>query len=186
MAKLKKRVKGLKSIISTSSKAKADIHINHLDEIHFGNRFITALATPGHTPGCMSFVTDDKKAVITGDALLIAGCGRTDLPGGSAETLYDSIYEQLFTLPDECVVLPGHDEEDRTHSTIGYEKAHNPRLQCGTTKAAFVKVMDQAYQHLARPKKMDIAIPSNTADGTEPFFVRSLRARLKDSWGIYA
>ena len=182
--KLKQKVPGLQSVISTNSQAAADQCIGHLDEIHFGHRYVTALATPGHTPGCLSFLTDDNKVVLTGDALLVASCGRTDLPGGCAEMLYDSVHAQLFALPDECVVFPGHDYKEQTHSTIGWEKEYNPRLGKTRSKAEFVQIMKDL--HLPHSKLMDIYIPSNLADGVDPFHVRSLRTRLKDSWGIYA
>jgi len=180
---LKKKVNGLKSVISTASKAKADEHIGHLDEIHFGNRYITGLATPGHTEGCLSFVLDDRKAVLTGDALLIMGCGRTDFQGGSAEALYDSVHDQLFTLPDECIVFPAHDYKDRTHSTIGEEKEKNPRLGGGKTKEEFVQIMEELK--LPYPEKIDLAVPANLEDGTKPFFIRSLRTRLSKRWGVF-
>lgn len=180
---LKKQVKGFKSVISRNSTAKADELIDDGDEIHFGNRYITALATPGHTEGCMSFVTDDGKAVMTGDTLLILGCGRTDFQGGSAETLYDSIHEQLFTLPDDCVVFPGHDYNGNTRSTIGKEKAENPRLRAGMTKSEFVELME--HLGLDMPQKIDLAVPANLLDGAKPFFIRSLRSRIKNRWGIF-
>lgn len=84
---------------------------NHLlgDVIEFGNEKVIALATPGHTNGCMSYVNHSGKFVITGDALLIRGCGRTDFQQGSAERLYDSIHTKIFTLPDEYTIFPGHD-----------------------------------------------------------------------------
>lgn len=95
---LKRKVKGLRSVISKASLAKADEKIGHGDEIHFGNRHITALATPGHTEGCMSFLTDDNKAVLTGDALFVMGSGRCDFQGGSSETVlsWDPVAFSVF------------------------------------------------------------------------------------------
>ncbi len=66
--------------------------------------------------------------IFTGDALLIDGCGRTDFQQGNAGTLYDSIHKQLFSLPDETIVYPGHDYKGRLSSTIGYERLNNSRL----------------------------------------------------------
>lgn len=179
---LKTRVKGLKSVISKASGANADEHIGDGDKICFGNRHITALATPGHTEGCLSFLTDDNKAVLTGDALFIMGCGRTDFQGGSPETLYQSVHRELFTLPDETVVFPGHDYNGKTHSTIGYEKKNNPRLS--KSEEEFVEIMNNL--DLPYPKMMDIAVPANMLDGaTKPFFIRRLRTRVKERWGIF-
>jgi len=160
---LKQKVSGLKSVIAESSTAIADVHIAHGDEIHFGNRYIKARATPGHTNGCLSYVTDDQASVFTGDALLIMGCGRTDFQGGSSEKLYDSIHAQLFLLPDECVVYPAHDYKGRTSSTIGAEKAENPRLGIMKTKEEFVEIM--ANLNLPYPKKIDVAVPANLRCG---------------------
>jgi len=180
---LKRKIKGLKSVISKASQAEADELIEHGDEIHFGNRFITALATPGHTEGCLSFLLDDGKAVLTGDTLFVLGCGRTDFQGGSAETLYDSVHNQLFTLPDDTVVFPGHDYNDKTHSTIGQEKENNPRLGNDKSKEEFVQFMNDL--NLPYPKKMDIAVPANLKDGAKPFFVHTLRTRIKQRWGVF-
>ena len=66
--------------------------------------------------------------VFTGDALLVRGTGRTDFQSGNAHQLFRSIREQLFTLPDDVAVLPAHDYEGRTQSTIGEEKRYNPRI----------------------------------------------------------
>jgi len=180
---LKKNVPGLKSVISKASGAKADETIENGDEIHFGNRFITALATPGHTEGCLSFLLDDGSAVLTGDALFIGGCGRTDFQGGSAAALYDSVHNRLFTLPDDTIVYPGHDYRGNTHSTIGDEKEHNPRLGGARTRQEFVEIM--ANLNLPHPKKMDVAVPANLQDGAKPFFVKALRTRIKHRWGIF-
>jgi sulfur dioxygenase len=100
---------------------------------------------------------------MTGDTLLISGCGRTDFQGGSAENLYDSVHKQLFTLPETCTVYPAHDYNGRTESTIGSEKSSNPRLGAGKTKGAFVEIM--ANLNLAYPKKIDVAVPANMRCG---------------------
>lgn len=80
------------------------------------------LQTPGHTPGGVSLYFPTLNAVFTGDALFYRSLGRTDFPGGSHETLLKSIHEQLFTLPDDVRVYPGHGPQ----TTIGDEKKHNP------------------------------------------------------------
>jgi sulfur dioxygenase len=160
---LRTKVPTMKSIISEKSNAKADIHIDDGDRIMFGRRFLEVRATPGHTDGCVSFVADDKSFVLTGDALLIQGCGRTDFQGGSAETLYESIMKKLFTLPEDTVVYPAHDYNGRTDSTIGIEKQTNPRLGIKKTKEDFVEIMNNL--NLSYPKKIDIALPANLRCG---------------------
>eukprot|EP00429_Kryptoperidinium_foliaceum_P091454 CAMPEP_0176192142 /NCGR_PEP_ID=MMETSP0121_2-20121125/4821_1 /TAXON_ID=160619 /ORGANISM="Kryptoperidinium foliaceum, Strain CCMP 1326" /LENGTH=246 /DNA_ID=CAMNT_0017530825 /DNA_START=189 /DNA_END=929 /DNA_ORIENTATION=+ len=160
---LKQKVEGMKSVISEASKAAADVKIGSGDRIMFGSRFLEARATPGHTEGCVSFVADDQSFVMTGDTLLIHGCGRTDFQGGSAETLYESVQKQIFSLPDSCIVYPAHDYKGRTQSSVGDEKANNPRLGATKTKEEFVEIM--ANLNLAYPKKIDVAVPANMRCG---------------------
>jgi sulfur dioxygenase len=124
---------------------------------------IRVRAVPGHTAGCLAYVLADKSAVFTGDALLVRGAGRTDFQGGSASRLYRSIKEQLFTLPDTCVVYPGHDYDGRTSSTIGEEKLHNPRIGGGAREEDFVGYMSNLG--LPHPKLLAIALPANLRAG---------------------
>ena len=158
---LKQRVDGLQSVISTASEAKADITIGDGDRIFFGNRFLEARATPGHTGGCMSYVADDQSFVLTGDTLLIQGCGRTDFQSGDAEQLYGMVHSKLFTLPKDCTVYPAHDYKGRTSSTIGVELETNPRLS--KPKEEFVEIMKNL--NLSYPKKIDVAVPANMRCG---------------------
>ncbi|MEW6348729.1 MAG: MBL fold metallo-hydrolase [Thermodesulfobacteriota bacterium] len=93
------------------------------DKIEFGRSHVEVIHTPGHTPGAICLYTPGF--VITGDTLFVAGVGRTDLPGGSCKGLMQSIRTRLFTLPDETVVLPGHDYGITPTSTIAREKLEN-------------------------------------------------------------
>lgn len=126
------------------------------DIIEFGQEKLTAIHTPGHTAGSMSFLWRDH--VFTGDTLLIDGCGRTDFQSGSADALYTSITERLFTLPPETTVWPAHDYKGRTHSSIGHERAHNSRL-ANRSRADFIALMDAL--HLPKPRRIDEAVPAN-------------------------
>lgn len=94
------------------------------EEVRVGGSVVKALFTPGHAPGHLSFYCAAQGFVLSGDALFRAGIGRTDLPFGDHATLLRSIREQLFTLPDETVVYPGHGPQ----TTIGYERQYNPFL----------------------------------------------------------
>jgi glyoxylase-like metal-dependent hydrolase (beta-lactamase superfamily II) len=94
----------------------------------FANMECQVLATPGHTPGGVSYYFPALKAVFSGDALFYRSVGRTDFPGGDADTLFKSIRSQLFTLPDDTTVYPGHDRE----TTIGAEKRGNPFVSGAT------------------------------------------------------
>lgn len=154
----------VQSIISKQSGAKADLYINDKDRIQFGHRYISCIATPGHTNGCMSYVADDLSFVFTGDALLIQGCGRTDFQEGSSETLYESVKHRLFeSLPNETIVCPAHDYKGRLSSTIEIEKTTNPRLGNKTTKEEFISIMSNLK--LDYPKKIDVAVPANMRCG---------------------
>jgi sulfur dioxygenase len=123
-----------------------------------GSMNIKVLSTPGHTNGCHCFLVNGKM-IFTGDTLLIRGCGRTDFQEGSAEKLFDSVRAKIFTLPDETVIYPAHDYQNRTHTTVGEEKELNPRLKLSHNKADFVKIMSELK--LDRPKQIDRAVPAN-------------------------
>lgn len=100
------------------------IFLKEGEYLELGDEQFLMLFTPGHSPGSISFYHEKQRFVIAGDVLFRAGIGRTDLPGGDYETLVNSIRTQLFTLPDDVKVYPGHGPE----TTVGYEKAHNPFL----------------------------------------------------------
>lgn len=151
----------------------AAVQLQHGDTLTFGRQTVQVLHTPGHTAGSASYLwqVDGPNSlpgqegawhVFTGDTLLINGCGRTDFQSGSAEALYHSLTQVLFTLPDSTTVWPGHDYQGRTHSTIGHEKAHNPRV-AGKTQAEFVALM--AALNLPRPRLIDEAVPANLQSG---------------------
>lgn len=143
-----------------------DLRLSDGQQLQIGSFTLTALATPGHTDACMSFLLktpDDELKVFTGDALLIRGTGRTDFQQGSTEKLYASITERLFTLPDDTVVYPGHDYRGQTTSTIGAEKKHNPRVGGGRSLEEFKKIMSEL--RLAYPKKIHEALPANMKCG---------------------
>ena len=155
---------GSRSVLSARGGAPCvDVAVEDGDVIQFGRHRIEARATPGHTDGCTSYYVPDLAAIFTGDALFIRGCGRTDFQQGSPQTLYRSIHDQVFTLPDATSVYPGHDYKGRTVSTVGEEKAHNPRLGGGRTLAEFAAIMDNL--NLAPPTKLHEAVPANQRCG---------------------
>jgi glyoxylase-like metal-dependent hydrolase (beta-lactamase superfamily II)/rhodanese-related sulfurtransferase len=138
----------------------AAVQLRHGDKLKFGDEELLALHTPGHTAGSMSFVWGEH--VFTGDTLLINACGRTDFQSGSSTQLYRSITEVLFALPDDTIVWPGHDYKGCSHSTIGAEKRHNPRI-AGKTLAEFKAIMDEL--NLPKPRRIDEAVPANQSSG---------------------
>jgi glyoxylase-like metal-dependent hydrolase (beta-lactamase superfamily II) len=141
----------------------ADRQLNHGDRVAFGARALQVRATPGHTASCLTYVLDDSSMAFTGDCLLIRGCGRTDFQGGSATQLYRSVRENIFTLPDACLLYPAHDYRGQTVTTVAEEKANNPRL--GLTKSADDFAACMAALNLPYPKKIDIALPANLRCG---------------------
>ncbi len=102
----------------------ADITVRDKDLITIGETSLQVIHTPGHSPGGICLY--HKGMVFTGDTLFVGAVGRTDLGGGSWETLVASIHNKLFTLPDDTIVAPGHNYGDAPKSTIGREKVYNP------------------------------------------------------------
>lgn len=135
----------------------ADINLLDGEELSFGAFKIKALFTPGHTEGCTTYIVNNM--AFTGDTLLIRGNGRTDFQGGSAETLYKSITEKLFTLPDETLIYPAHNYVGLHQTSVGEEKAHNPRIGNGKSCSEFVDIMNNLK--LAHPKKIAESLPAN-------------------------
>jgi sulfur dioxygenase len=129
-----------------------------------GSIRLQGLHTPGHTDGHFAYLAGER--LFSGDALLIDGCGRTDFQNGDAPTLYRSVTQKLFTLPDETLLYPGHDYHGRHVSSIAQEKARNPRLGGGRTLEEFTQIM--AALDLPYPKFIEHAVPGNRHCGVCP------------------
>jgi sulfur dioxygenase len=160
---LKQRLGSQIAVSAAAEAAGADRALQHGDRVAFGRRHLEVRATPGHTNGCLSYVLDDRSMAFTGDALLIRGCGRTDFQQGSAERLHASVHTQLFTLPPDCLIYPGHDYRGITASSVAEERRHNPRLGGDASLGDFAGYM----QHLGlpHPKLIDVAVPANLRCG---------------------
>jgi sulfur dioxygenase len=143
----------------------ADRRVGEGDVVRFGRHALQVRLTPGHTDGCATYVCEDGKRAFTGDALLIGGSGRTDFQQGDARKLFRSVHDQIFTLPDEAELYPGHDYKGRTVTTVGEEKRFNDRLGGGRTEEQFVQIM--ANLRLPYPARIDRAVPANLALGRE-------------------
>lgn len=135
----------------------ADRYIAGGNILELGNVQIQAIATPGHTDSHIAYLVNHTH-LLTGDALFIRGCGRTDFQNGDAGSLYDAVTQKLFTLPDDTLVYPGHDYQGQTVSTIGEEKSWNPRF-AGRSRNQFIELMKNL--NLPQPKKMPEAVPAN-------------------------
>ncbi|XP_017638665.1 persulfide dioxygenase ETHE1 homolog, mitochondrial isoform X1 [Gossypium arboreum] len=166
---IKGKVPGVKSVISKASGSKADVFVEAGDKISFGDLFLEVRATPGHTMGCVTYVTGDgpdqpqPRMAFTGDALLIRGCGRTDFQGGSSQQLYKSVHSQIFTLPKETLLYPAHDYKGFSVTTVGEEMLYNPRLT--KDEETFKNIMENL--NLAYPKMIDVAVPANMVCGLQ-------------------
>ena len=148
-----------------SGAAHVDVPVREGEPIAVGKLRVDPLYAPGHTDDHHAYLvrSPDGARLFTGDALMIDGCGRTDFQNGDPATLYRSVHEKFFTLPDDTLVFPGHDYQQRFVSTVGQEKARNPRLGGGKTLEEFVEIMNSL--NLPRPKNMDVAVPANRECG---------------------
>ncbi len=160
---LKERLGSRIALSAAAQAAGADRALHDGDSIQFGSRFVEVRSTPGHTASCLTYVLDDRSIAFTGDCVLIRGCGRTDFQDGSSAHLYESVREKIFSLPDTCLLYPGHDYRGFTATSVREEKAHNPRLGLARSEQDFAECM--ANLKLAYPKKIDIAVPANLRCG---------------------
>jgi sulfur dioxygenase len=155
---------GSRIVISKRSGATgADHYVDHGDVIPVDSVVLHVRATPGHTNGCLTYVDAADRLAFTGDALLIRSAGRTDFQQGCAHTLYRSITQQIFTLPDGCILYPAHDYAGRTVTTVAEEKRWNPRVGGDANEGDFVGYMENLG--LPHPKQIDHAVPANLKCG---------------------
>lgn len=158
---LKQLLPGTISVISASSGAKADKYLKDNETVKFGRFEVKAMCTPGHTNGCITYVVDEQGIAFTGDTLLIRGCGRTDFQEGDSRTLYKSVHERIFTLPDNYRLFPAHDYKGNMETTVAEEKKYNPRLTKDVD--TFVEIMENL--NLPYPTKIDVSVPANRECG---------------------
>jgi glyoxylase-like metal-dependent hydrolase (beta-lactamase superfamily II) len=150
-----------------------DTRLEDGERLQAGTLEVEAIATPGHTPACMSYRIGD--AVFTGDALFIEdyGTGRCDFPGGSADALYTSVHDRLYALPEETRVFVGHDYQPggralRVQTTIGKSKAANVQLRGSTTREEFVAMRRGRDATLAAPRLLYPSVQINIDAGRLP------------------
>jgi glyoxylase-like metal-dependent hydrolase (beta-lactamase superfamily II) len=117
---------GAKVVAHVKSPLEADLRVDDGDTMQLGKSEIQVLHTPGHTED--SICVYDGRNLFTGDTLFIGTCGRTDLPGGSAEKLYDSLYRKILNMPPDTEIYPGHDYGDVPHRRLDEEAKRNPAL----------------------------------------------------------
>jgi sulfur dioxygenase len=155
-------VTGCLNVLPDQAQVKcADQFIQHGETIHVGEVSVQAIATPGHTDSHMAYLVNDTH-LLTGDAILIRGCGRTDFQGGDAGILYDSVTQKIFTLPEKTLIYPAHDYRGHTVSSVEEEKRYNPRF-VGRSRDEFRQFMNTL--NLPEPQKMMEALPANKQCG---------------------
>jgi len=155
---------GSRIAISAASGAEgAHRYLRDGNRCEFGARYLVVRATPGHTNGCISLVLDDETMAFTGDCLLIRGTGRTDFQRGDPHAMFRSVHNQIFSLPETCLLYPAHDYRGLTVTSVGEERRFNPRLGGELCEDDFTGYM--ANLLLPHPKQIDIAVPANLKCG---------------------
>jgi len=138
----------------------ADMRVDDGEMLIVGDLRLTIMHTPGHTADSMCVLVNDR--LLTGDTLLIGGTGRTDLPSGDPDQLYDSLFNGILKLDPALLVFPGHIYVDRTHTTLREELASNPRLK-KTERSDFVDQMRRL--DLRMPTHLTEALRTNMSGG---------------------
>ena len=136
-----KSIFGAKIVAYKQSRINFDIGVENGDELAIGKVPVKVIYTPGHTIDSICLLVDNKK-LLTGDTLFVGECGRTDLPGGSPRSMYDSLFNRVLELNDSVEVYPGHDYGLKPSSTIGEEKKSNYTLQPRSVRD-FIEFMKQ-------------------------------------------
>jgi glyoxylase-like metal-dependent hydrolase (beta-lactamase superfamily II) len=147
-----------------------DVLVKDQSRLQAGSLNIQVIATPGHTPACVSYLIEE--ALFTGDALFMpdSGSGRCDFPGGSAEALYHSVTEKIFALPPTTRLFVGHDYQPQGRdlkycATVTEQKSENIHFKNGTTLASFVDFRQKRDATLAAPKLLQPAMKVNLMAG---------------------
>ena len=133
-----------------------NVHVSDGDTMEVGDLRVKVMFTPGHTPDGISLLVEGH--LLTGDTLLIGGTGRADFAGGDPGKQYDAVTGQLFKLPDDTLVFPAHDYRGNHFTTIGKEKATNPRL-AGRSRDEYINIMNNLG--LPLPDKIQESLQAN-------------------------
>lgn len=160
LAELRERTQCITVMGEHTSADVVSMRVTEGDKVNIEGVSLDVLYTPGHTDDSYSFLLPER--VFTGDTLLIRGTGRTDFQNGNPRAQYESLFGKLLKLPNETLVYPAHDYKGDTVSTIGEEKAFNPRLQVSSPDE-YAELMNSLK--LPNPKMMDVAVPANMRVG---------------------
>ncbi|HWU41865.1 MAG TPA: MBL fold metallo-hydrolase [Bdellovibrio sp.] len=180
-----KKVFSLENNFDVSGKA-FDLLLKDQQTLQAGSLHFKVIATPGHTPACISYLIED--ALFTGDALFMpdSGTGRCDFPGGSAETLYESITKGIYSLPDKLRLFVGHDYQPqgrvlKYQTTVGEEKSENIQLKGQTTKNDFIEFRTKRDATLKPPRLLEPSIRVNINGGRVPEGKNQGASRFKNA-----
>ncbi|OPY71906.1 MAG: putative polyketide biosynthesis zinc-dependent hydrolase PksB [Syntrophorhabdus sp. PtaU1.Bin002] len=138
---------GIEKIIAENAAKPVNLYLRENDSLTIGDISLKALYTPGHTKDSMCLLTNDR--IFTGDTLIIGQCGRTDLPGGSPQDMYDSLFAGLVPLSNDLVVYPAHDYKGNINSSLGYEKVNNVCLKTPRTIEEFATFLKGLFPPLS-------------------------------------
>ncbi len=137
---------GIEKILAENAGNRVDMYLTDGDELSIGDITLQIMETKGHTVDHMSIVVHDR--VFTGDTLLIGQCGRTDLPGGSSQDMYESLFHKFMPLSDDLIVYPAHDYRGNINSSLGFEKTNNVCLKTERAPAEFATFLKGLFPPL--------------------------------------
>ena len=140
-----KAPENIKEILMKNSGISVERYVGEGETLEIGEIPINILHTPGHTRDTMCLLLSDR--ILTADILHIGQAGRTDLPGGSSEQMYDTLFKKIVSLSNDLLIYPGHDYNDNTNSSLGYEKRNNEFLK-PRTKTAFVQFVAKFFPEI--------------------------------------
>src|SRR3972149_3078296 len=132
---------GAKTVAHRLSKTTTDVRVDENDVIRVGRVSVKVFYTPGHSADSICLLADDKK-LLTGDTLLVGSVGSTEMPGGDAKNMYDSLFNKLLKFEGDVEVYPGHDRGAKPSSTLGEEKRLNNALRPRSVHE-FIELMKQ-------------------------------------------
>lgn len=156
---------GIETILAENARNRIDMYLGDGDELHIGDTTLKAVETKGHTQDHISILAGDR--VFTGDTLLIGQCGRTDLPGGSSQDMYESLFLKMMPLSDDLIVYPAHDYRGNINSSLGFEKTNNVCLKTKRTPDEFTKFLKGLFPPLdAKTGKLQCGLSMEPAQET--------------------
>lgn len=120
-----------------------DILLEEGQRLQMGGVFLEAIYTPGYTKDSMCLLSNGR--IYTGGTLLIGKCGRTDLPDGSSEEMYHSLFDKLLSLSNDLIIYPGYDDKGNINSAMGYERVNNVALNKSRTLTEFDDFIKSLY-----------------------------------------